>query len=143
MSAKVCETVLFTIKHTPVITVTEQPNLLKIHYPTRYLEEWERIGLSEGTSGPMLMSVDQHRHLYHYESFGTLEHPNTTKLKITLTHNQAFDGEFLDTKEKLEQALNKPPQLFSPDSYRMVFLDVSNYSKSIVSVVTPQRGRGV
>lgn len=125
-----------------MIRVTEHPVLLKIHYPDGYLQEWERIGLSEGTSGPMFISVDPFRRLYHYESFGTIEHPNTTKIKITLGHSPEFDGEFPDTKEKLEKALNTSPKLFTDNSYSVVILDFSDLSRSI-SVATSRRGRGV
>lgn len=59
-------------------------------YNYREYMEWHRLGERDGNVGWVLQSRTDVFDIYY--GFGTIEHPITDPITISLVHNEAFDG---------------------------------------------------
>lgn len=69
---------------------THKNGITTFHYPFSVWRQFVTRGREVGDVGPIL--IQRHGHLMTYRTFGTIENPFTIPQRITLAHNEFFDG---------------------------------------------------
>ena len=104
------------------IKFTEKNGETHFHYKASELIHFVRLGFKDGNAGMILIS--RKGKMLTYKGFGTIEHPFTYLMTMTIVHFSPFDGKMPTD----EQRLIPPKPFFTAENTRFVILDLSNGS---------------
>ncbi len=89
------------------------------YYKTRELKNFVRLGKKDGNVGMIL--IHRKGNMLTYKGFGTIEHPMTEMVTLSMMHHPGIDGEMKTDEQRLEPS----KFVFNRKNYKFVMLDLS------------------
>lgn len=94
---------------------------VKFIYKLSDLKEWIARGNEHGDCGPILTGYQGKFNIF--KGYGTIEHPFTHRITMSMVHHPLFDGRRLSPEEMMADIQSAKDPLIS---HSMYFLDLSN-----------------